>query len=161
MVLFVLNTGIWEIDENTFQVKKITDGKNLICQNIYGTSFIRNGDELQIFFRLKKSIFTYHLKTHTITVESFLKNSSDKILTSTSILPNGNAILAATINNKDYLVEYNKSKKLIVRQKEVEKLTLDPFYKNCLYIKSVNKIIVNDYFKGLIFYDTAFNKTDE
>ena len=159
IILFVKEKGIWEFDENTLNSKKVADGDNLICKNFQEVSFVKNQNELQIISRNKSSIILYDLKTHEISEKYLFDKKTDIFLSETNMLPSGNIIFVAKISNKDYLVEYDKAKKSVVRKKEIAKQSGDPFYKSCLYVASINKIIISDYLKGLVFYDTAFNET--
>lgn len=72
---------------------------------------------------------------------------------------NGHLVFTAYQQRQYLIVEYDPLLKRTVRKAVAVQRANDPFFKAVFYLPSLQRFLVSDYDRGLIFYDTAFRET--
>ena len=161
MLLFIQGKGAWQYNTHTLQGTPITVASSSILASFYyNMSVLPSGKvgELMLFSRGRSSMYLLNSKSKTIKRVDIFTSENDYVNSLVNQFGMHSLIFTAYINKESWLVEFDSDTKQIVRKKNVETLYGDPFFKSTLYVPSLQRIIVSDFHKGLIFYDTAFNE---
>lgn len=162
LYLFVQTKGLWIIDAKTFSIQQVQLPDKKWCDFFRGNAIPSDKPNEFIFFpRGYHSIFLVNTLTNKIEKTSLTNDQNAIVLTEIEQLPTGNFIALVGKNKQNFIWEFTIKNKqaLVLKEKKVEELYWDPFYKKIFFIPASNKIMITDGEKGILFYDTSFNLT--
>lgn len=162
MLLFIQGKGVLEYDCRTMQGTRIdfASANEAITGFYYSMSIFPLGSPGQfiLFSRGRSFIYILDLTAHTLIKHELFPSTNDYLTGNVSVYGAGNFVFTANIDNASCLVEMDGRTRKFLRKKNASYLYGDPFFKSTLYVPALQKIIVSDFHKGLLFYDTAFNE---
>lgn len=163
MFLFMRMKGVWTFDIHTLQSTKLDiAAESGFINTAYNLSVIPSGKqgELLLFPRGYPFIYSLNVNTNEINRKYVFSDSTEVINSTAGSFSAGSVVFVSCKNKTEtFLTEFDISNKKIIRQKKSPGLYGDPFFKSALYLPALQRIVVTDFNRGLIMYDTAFNET--
>lgn len=161
MLLFIQGKGAWEYNVHTLQGTQLdfASATAAITDFYYSMSIFPSGepDQFILFSRGRSFIYILNHTAHSLIKQELFSSPNDYITGNVSVFGTGNFVFTANIDHTACLVEMDGRSRKLLRKKNAGDLYGDPFFKSTLYVPSLQKIIVSDFHKGLLFFDTAFN----
>lgn len=157
--VFLKDIGVWQYDTRSFEKTVWRTGDDMsFTRDLIKISVVDQHPWLYLFPKGTSFYYKLNKRDHSYSKEQIFKSEKDFVIGTATLLKNNVAIFTASIDNHSYLVAFDLLKNKILKKGEVDVSNADPFYKGTLFAPDLNRIIVSDINRGLIFFDSTFRE---
>lgn len=161
--VFLKDRGVWVFNPQSLERKMFPFSEYpSFAKDMSMVSILESEDKqaLYIFPRSRSYFYTWNKQSEKIQKQNF--STTDQIYLASSVcqFTPTSVLLAAVVNNQMELIEYHPAKRKALRQQKINMLNQDPFYKAVLFAPELNRIIVSDVNRGLVFFDYDFHEVN-
>lgn len=160
MLAFVRYKGLFEFDLTSLKFKSWEHPSvQSFINHSYNLSVLQGNDASHVWV-FPRGYVSFQIDLNSRQIDSIpILPEHESLMSSVSEWGPDHWIFTSFAAGKAWLVKYNHQTQQIEKRKQVQIGLRDPFFSSTCYLPESGRILVSDFDRGLLFFDTSFHET--